>query len=337
MSKKSAHKNSWKAAESHRKVKQKTKLAFLVLGLIVLFFLVGKGIEVFKITRQYTWDGSTNINLVFKSGQVSVLSFNPQQNSITIVKIPEETYINVPGGYGSWPLRSVYGLGQSEEVPKGSELLIASLRSFLGVPFDGFIEYSGQPEEFVSSTRNPLNLTSIWGNSKTNLAPFEFIKLTLALRGVRFDKVNSYDLGALDLLQRSTLADGGQVFIADNIKIDSFSQKLIEDKMGTERIGVALFNVTKVPGLAQKASRVIENIGGNAIISTNGDGEFKTSRVVVNPENVEVKDSYTYKRLVQIFGSDCSSEPKCDKIPLEVMESRAQINIILGEDFYQKY
>lgn len=348
MPKKTAHsykKSGWKAAQSHNKNKQKTKLAFLVLGLIISLFFITKFIQVFKffvqppssIIKDYVWDGSTNINLVFKSDQVSVLSFNPEQNSIQIVKIPEETYINVPGGYGNWPLRSVYGLGQSEKTPKGPMLLIASLGSFLGMPFDGYLESNTSPEELIKSLKNPLNLPGVWSSYKSSLSPMEFIRLTLALKGVRFDKVKTYDLGKLDLLTESTLPDGIKVFIADNIKIDAFSQKFSEDKIGEERISVAVFNGTKTPGLAQKAARLVTNLGGHAIISANADVDFKQARIVVNEEKSQVKDSYTYKRLTQVFGSDCSSTPKCGKIPSEVLESRAQINIILGSDFASKY
>ena len=346
--KKTAHKNSWKTVESRRKVKQKTKLAIVIIGLILLTFVLGKSIQLFKvffqpssITRAYTWDGSTNINLVFKSDQVAVLSFNPEQNTLTIVKIPEETYIYVPGGYGSWPLRSVYNLGQSEELPKGAELLISSLRSFLGIPFDGYLEIAAEPEDFVNRLKNPLAIIEIWGNMKTNLTPSEFLRLCLSLKGVRFDKVKSFDLASLNLLQESTLGDGQKVFIADNIKIDAFSNKLSEDKMGSERISVAIFNTTEVPGLAQKAARMVLNMGGNSIISTNAPGNFEKTQIIVNSGSEGILKTYTYKRLSQVFGaispkdgSDCSKDPKCDKIPSEVIESRAQINIILGQDSY---
>lgn len=336
--------NNWKTVENTRRVKQKTKLAVVVLGLVIFLIIFGKGVQTVRslfqpfssdITNSYIWDGSYSINLVIKNDFVSLLSFNPGENVISVVKIPSETYINVPGGYGSWQVRSIYGLGG---IKQGSLLLIKALSSFFGMPVDGFIEFEGKfastsPLELVNSLRlNPLIILQAMP-IKTNLTPFELMKLLLDLKSVRFDKVEDVDLSKLSLLDETKLADGQIAYIGDPVKIDSFSLTLAESKIISEHLSVAVFNTTNKGGVARQAARLITNIGGNVIKLSNANDYFKVSKIVSRDQS----NSYTYKRLKQIFGLDCSDNPKCDKIPLEVVESRADINIILGEDFLTKF
>lgn len=329
---------SWKTVQHGKKVKQKTKLALLVLVLIVLLFLAGQAFRVvnglFQPTtkdmpkKEYSWDSSSNINLVIKGSEIAVLSYNPHESSVVIVQIPQESYLTVTGGLGSWQLRAIYDLG-------GSALLRSSLSLFLGIPIDGFLE-SLDVIKLIRS--NPWQITSSLSGLKTDLTPIELTRLLWGLRGVRFDKVKTIDLAQENILERSHLADGTPIYTADQAQIDAISVNFVESKIVNERYSIAIFNTTWKQGLAGKAGRVITNIGGDVIVTSVADEPVKSSFVYVDDKSSNLKSSYTYARLKNIFGevkggSGCQKEPNCSIIPAEVKDSRAQINVVLGEDY----
>lgn len=70
-------------------------------------------------------------------------------------------------------------------------------------------------------------------------------------------------------------------------------------------------------------------------IISNSDEKFVKSGIYINPEeNAEdVKSSRTYSRLSEIFAADCLRH-SCSTSDQEVATSRAAINIVLGEDYF---
>ncbi len=353
-------KNNWKVAQKNTRIKKKTKLALLVLGLVIFLLILGQTVrivnslsspfskEAVKVSRSYQWDSDFNLNLVIKAKGVYLLSYNPNEKRITVIDIPDEAYLEVPGGFGKWQLRSIYDLGQTSQGPGGGELLKRSLSSSFGIPVDGFIEFKGPLAEKSGVEiadflrQNPLSLTYFLSNIISDLTPWELVRLKLALPQVRFDKVQNIDLKKLKLMDYDRLGDGTQILIADPTKIDSALINFIDTKIRGEHLEIAIFNATSYPGLALQAARIITNMGGNVIMTTNADQ--KQSKTTVLGEK-----SATSKRLSQIFGSDCKKAPNCDRIGCNpgdknqencliedpgIKSSRAQINVILGEDFY---
>lgn len=327
----------WKLVQSRRKQKKKIKLALLTVAILGLLFLAGALVNLTKTLtspwqlvvekKSFSWDGSYNINVVFKGVSVSLVSFNPVSKKISIIKLPDQTYLDVPGGFGKWQIRSVYDLGQSNKIG-GGELLERTLTSFFGVPVDGFIQLKGdfaekEAEDFIYWIRqNPVNIFLALKDTKSDLSFLELTRLNLNLFQVRFDKVNSINPETSLALDKSHLADQTEVLIGDPVRIDSISQALVDDNVFGEHKTVAVFNATDHALIAQKAARIITNLGGNVIQISNAS--LKLPKTQVSGEQ-----SQTLKRLTQIFSC-------CDKIEpqLEGISSRAQINVILGEDFF---
>lgn len=336
----------WKAVQSKNKMKSKTTLALKTLLLIFLILLLGFVVNIFKnlqeplsyrgFNKEYTWQGEFKINLVFRGENISVLSFDPEERTIKVVNIADETYLQVPGGFGSWQLRSIFDLGESER-QTGSKLLSLTISNFLAAPIDGFIELLGELREksgydlaqFLRS--NPLNSLELLGNSKISLNPEEFARLVLGIYSVRFDKISEIDLKAAGLLEQKMLPDGSLGFIGDPVKIDGFAQSIFMDqKIRKEGKTIAIFNATQKSGVAQKASLLISHLGGNVIFTANaGTSDLNKSLIFTK----EQSKSQTYQRLGQIFAPSCLRK-KCDILnDPDILNSRAEINIVLGLDF----
>ncbi len=342
MPKKSAQKVAWKINQSDSKKKKKIKLAVTVLVLIFAVILLGQIVRVGKVlvspwnfpqeAKNYQWDDRFNINLVIKAKSIAVLSLNPAEKQATIINLPDNTFTEVAGGFGKWQLRSVYGLGQSEG-NRGSVVLKQTISAFLGIPVDGFLEFDGDlaginPSDLVQKYHQSLfsGITDI-GNIRTDLTPLELARLKFKLTGVRFDKIQSIDLSKTGILDSQELSDGTKVYVGDSAKLDTVLSEFIDPVVRGEGTTVAVLNATDHPQLAQKAARLIANLGGSVIITSNAEKTYRHTQVLG-------KKSPTLVRLTQIFDLGCKKSLECDKIDSSVETSRAQINIILGEDFY---
>ncbi len=319
---KSARKSArWRLKPYKKQTKGQTKLAILALLLVFSIIFIGGVVRftqnLFKPklavnSKKGLWDGSLQINLVLKTDNTSLFSYDPNDGSVKVVTIPDETYVNV-GTHGSWQIRSVYNLGQSENPPQGVGLLESAVSDFFGLPVDGFIEVEGKsPKEAISILRqSPFSAIGKLNGIKTDLAPIELFRLYSGVAGARFDKLTYFDL---------TQADANQIddFVAKN---------LYDSKLHQEQVPVAVFNGTKLAGKASRAARMITNLGGNVIIQNNFDTDSVDNSFIYTKG-----DSYTKKRLKPIFSSDCQDGHFCDKLTGELY-SRADINIILGSDF----
>lgn len=324
----------WKKVQSKRKIKQNSKLAILVLGLIALLIVFS---QIFRFTKTllspwnisgsqktYTWNGQFNINLLLRSKGVALVSYNPTDQKIIIVDIPDQTYLEAASGFGKWQLGSLFDLG-------GDKLLRESMSDFLAQPIDGFLDFSGpfksksakEIVDLIKASPGPVNILS---NLKTDLTLMELVRLKFGLGGVRFDKLTEINLQNINVLTKDHLLDGTKILVADPNILDAALATLSDPKIKNEHKNIALFNATEKPGLAQKWARLLTNMGGDVIITSNA--KKKVDKTIVTGEK-----SDTLVRLQQVFNSKCVDD-NCDKIQADedIASSRGQISIKLAPD-----
>lgn len=333
----------WKKYQNNKRLKKRTKLALIVLGLIILVIISGNLVRLTQTlfspwklnagqSKNYSWNGDFNLNLVIKKdSSISVLVFNPKEGRVILINIPPQTLIEVPKGFGKWQIRSIYDLGETDKKLSGVKLLEDSLTGLLAVPIDGFLDIGSlqqvsDADQLVALFRQNLigGFVSIF-SIKTDLTLWELVKLKFGIASVRFDKARNLSLS--QGLEKDNLADGTQVLLPDPIRIDGNLEDVADPTIKSEHKNIAIFNATDRVGLAQKAARIVTNMGGSAIILTNAQKKIKNTQVIG-------EKSQTLNRMTQVFQKPCQAN--CDKIDPQdevLASSRAQINIILGEDF----
>lgn len=331
---------SWKDIQSKNRIKKKTRLALMVLGIILGIIIIGWIVKFTQTLfspwkfssseKSYVWNGEFNINILIKSKDMALLSYNPTDKKITVIKIPDETQLEVFGGFGKWQARAIYGLGESQKIGDGNKLLKRSVGDFFGLPIEGFLQFEGKyadksAQDITEALRNnPFSGFDLLANLKTDLTLWELIRLKFGLSLVRFDKLRYLDLVSLGVLDKDFLADGTAIFSWDPVKLDSVSSQLLDPKILSEHKTIAVFNSTDYPLIAQKGARMIANLGGNVIITGNSDKKLKETEVFG-------EESKTLRRLLQIFSHKGGKDSK-----VESFSSRAQINVMLGEDFFNR-
>ncbi len=338
----------------------------IALGLSALFFLialilVGK-LSGFlgSISQPYsgdspkisTWDGDSPLNLVVKMDGVYLLSYQPNGKSLTVFKFPGEIYMDTPYNFGKWPIRSIYDLGQAEKPPMGAKLLKDSIGSVFNLAVDGYIITDGSSTNFpnlIDRERGSLLPgIDLLSKTQTDLNIPEFLRVWLSIKGVRTDKLKIVDLEKSDLTKWLLLPDGSRVITLDQMKLDQFEEGRFENaNIKDEGLSIGIFNATDDSGLAEKAAKIITNMGGRVIFTSNAPEKAIRSTILA-------KKSYTLRYLskmmhlycpqpkdtgfwqkISIFGLNEQGVCISDNNSFDAYQS--DITIILGEDSFLRY
>lgn len=323
------------------------RLAVATIAILILIITAGQGVKItsglFKpqiqnLQGNFLWEQNGSINLIIMSNYISILHLSPGEGRVFLLKIPAETYLEVPGGYGSWRADAIYNLGEAEQSFKGVNLLKSSVASFLGLPVDGFMQIEGRfkqkpHDEVIKEVKNPAFVFELISATRSDLSSVELAKIFWEMSKTRFDKIEILDSLALGFFERKKLLDGAEVLVPDPYKIDPF----VEDNLSNasfreEQLTISVFNATSTPGLAKKAARVITNLGGS-VVQISGYPDQKVKSIIFSKDE---EMSKTYKKLARIFDIDCQGKI-CDILPEHLEADRAQIILILGEDAQSQY
>lgn len=334
-----------------------TVLCFLILLILIgrLFgFLGGLNPQMIKNTQAKlnSWDGQSDLNLVVKMDTSYLLSFQPASKELTIIKFPPDIYIDVPYNFGRWPMRSIYDLGQSEKPPIGAILLKDSISKSFQLLADGYLIFNDNakslPDLIKGERGSLLPGIDVLSKAKTDLNLVEFFKIWWAIKEVRSDKIQTIDLEKSDLTQWLLLPDGSRVIALDEIKLDQFEDGLFStEKIKKEGLSIGLFNATDFPGLAEKAAKILTNMGGRVIFTSNAPEKVNKSSILAKQSYstnyfskmlnlyCPQQESSNFWHKIPLFGSNKTRDCVSDNVSFDT--SRADITIILGEDSFLKY
>lgn len=372
--KRKASSRAWKNYQSSAATSKRIRLGLFTLLSLAILILLGKLFNFIgtfekpfaadvqsRSTKAYSWNGRSVMNMVFLSKDIYVVSLDPKKGGVIILKVPTETYLDLPHGFGRWKAGSIYDLGQQEEPPFGAVLLKDSATHALGIPIGGYVIMKGQrdPQDLILSIhRNLFFAATMLGEIKTDFTPKELIHIYLNLAKVRPDKLRFLDLGQSQITKSALLPDGTRALVLDQISLDKFITDKLEDTfIKDEGISVGVFNSTTHPGLGEKVARMITNIGGRVIFVANAKTHFPQSIVVTTDANEQNQFTYTKDKLSQVFAPSClksgianfafklkgwlrlNAQSRCDiraVTDVAITTSRAQVNVILGEDYYTR-
>ncbi len=335
---------------------KKFKLGLICLIVIISFIGLGKLFSFItdlkkpidhSTSKTRSWDSKTNLNGVVISSVVQLFSVNPQEKKLIILTLPDETYMDLPFGFGKYPTRSIYGLGQNESPPMGGRLIQETLKATLGMPIDGYIYLEdGWADKSFSQAiseieQNPFKALSFISSVQSDFSTLELYRLLMLVRQVRSDNISVLDLAQSSITKSLLLPDGTRGYGIDPSKSDLLIQDEAKDvRLADEVLSVGIINATTHPKLAEGVARIITNMGGRVTFTSTLETKLESSIVMG-------KDSYTKTRLAQIFSPECANvakpwfglmqKSKCAINDPEVESSRADVTVVLGEDYYKTF
>ncbi len=328
----------WLKEQRNKRRRKFSVLIKLILYLLLLGFILFAAFSFLNLTKASSLNKDLRSTIILSSKPLLVLSFEPG-GDLTVVSIPEKTYLEVNRGFGSYRLGTVWELGAMEGL-KG-KLLAETVGEFLGVPVDGWIgpkndswsvsfnrENFLQKKNELTSWQNllkPQELLRSYQNLETNLNFVDLVRLWFSAKFTRFDKVKFVDLESGPALNTLTLADGTKVLTASQKLVDDLLSGLFkEQKIVQEHLTVEILNGTEKAGLANRLARLITNLGGDVVSVTNS--QEKISRCQIKGKS-QALEGYTGQLLVKIYN--------CVKTP-DQTEARADLQVTIGKDYWQK-
>lgn len=321
-------------------------VAFFILNTFLHFVSLGQffkkplaGQVSSDLIKGGTWDGKAKLSLVFDTSPMAVGVFDPKNKRVDVITVDRETQSDVPYGYGWNRIGAVRDLGNLENPPRGNILLVDTLSKFVQAPIDGFVivhnkswsslskdKVAEDVKKFSSIGQLPRILVSKdWQtNFETNLTKFEVVRLWWGLRSVRVDKVFYTDLASEGLLSDILLPDGSHGFGPEESGLASFAHKIFtDDLVAAEKLKIEVLNGTDTPGIALNIARLIENIGGD-VIKTSNTQETGVAKTFIQITE-DKRGSYTTQRLAKTLRCDIRVVP-------QVSLEESDMQIVIGQD-----
>jgi hypothetical protein len=108
---------------------------------------------------------------------------------------------------------------------------------------------------------------------------------------------------------------------------ETFIDMTLTSPVSVEKKNIAVLNGTSIPGVANWGGRVVRNLGGRVVASSNTGSVYKNSVLLVDDPNSE-----TVRFLVHVFGINEVISKSSIRVITEPVVDRADIVLILGFD-----
>jgi hypothetical protein len=316
------------------------KAHWLIWLAFIMVLLVGGGLF-WRLKKTAFWDAQGRLNLALNTRPLTVVSFEPTDQEITFLKIPDLTQIEAVHGYGAYLAESLWQLDELEGYQ--GRLVTKSLQEFLAVPIDDRLSpaQKGQDLPFQFSEGNQVAASRFFLNTvmnnlqnqlyqKLKLNRWDWFQLWWLARKVRPDKVYLVDLAQSGSLSEVTSPDGVQILEADLVQVGSLSRRLFSDIIiSKESIEIGVYNDSQYSGLAKSLAQQINNIGGQVVEAGDWpktDGPGKTAKCELRC-SADLVETYTVKKLVSAFDCRYGGE--------KMGESRAKVALVVGEAYWR--
>lgn len=306
-------------------IKKKKKFGKWKLGIYFLAFLFGFFLiaELWKGLTDSKWGKREQINFVYeKNGKISYVRIDKKLEEVTIYNFNEDCLIELSKGYGLYKASKVKELAEMEKIELG-KLLRESMTFYLGLLTDG---------DFVLLNEKKNDLKKIFINgffyqNKTNFNRLDLVRMYFYMAGLRSEHIKEYDLAQMGFFEEKQLPDGSTVFELNKNVFDEYAlTKLANTEYLEENITWEVFNGTNYSGLGSNFSRVISNNGFDLIGIRQSGQDYQKSFISFKKDS---NASKSVKFLADYFGFEIKSEG--------ILNDRADVVVVLGEDFYEKY
>lgn len=283
----------------------------MLLLLIILLLTAGIFWQAALDIKSSNFAKSDRYNVLLDAKPITLLSLNLPEKTAVAVTFPDDLYVPVAYGYGSYKMSSVYSVGMLDK--RGQETLVATVENYLGVPLDGYFrvnrEIRGSPKNFFLS---PAILSA-----QSSVSLFDKIRLFIALFQLQSSRLQTIDLNKF--AQPLVLADGTT---AEAIDADQLDQKLsalfFENNIREEGKRVEVINTTNRQGVGNKLARMLTQIGSSVISLSTQDLNLASCQVQAEKDAI---NSIIVRKMQKIFSCQI----------VERGAGKASVRLLLGE------
>lgn len=296
----------------------------------LLIFLIGGVLGSFWLKSRSIWNGQNRINLAIMGSRLMIFSFSPEEKEITFLLIPPQLFLEVIHGYGQYQAEAIYKLGEMEK-KNGESFFKETLQENLGILLDGYVSYFGMKDLFFDNF-SPQVFLLLLKKGKTNLNEWDLVRLWLATRRIRKDKINRIELEKTGFLEEFSLPDGSRGLRLERERLTGIIEKFFKDeKIRREYFTISVLNITSHPGLANRIALMITNAGGRVVeiggLEGGEDFKSKDKECEIRGKKDIIK-SYTVEKLKRTLNCQWGGEDN--------LGGRADIVLFVGEGYWKK-
>jgi hypothetical protein len=292
--------------------KKKTVLKAVIILLAILFAVV-----YYKISGKF-WrdDRKTSMVINQEGGGVLVAVFDPYLNEITTISIPAETEVTVAQQKGKWKLKSVWKLGENEEL--GGVLLAETISKYFKFPV---VAWADKEATVIVDTKVSEIAIFLFSPFKTNLSFIDRLKLIVFSLNIDNTHKIHIELSKTGYLKRKVLADGTHGF-GKNGKIPSSLAVIFQEpEISESNLKVVIIDSSRRTGFAEEIGELVEALGAKVTAVVKKD--LPDMDCTVFSEN---------KKYREIF----SQALYCENTNSEI-ESGVDVEILIGEKYLKRY
>lgn len=274
-----------------------------LLGLVVLFILFQRA-DSFGTTRNILFVPS---NLDGKEKSIILAHFSPSDTKIEVAVFPGTQSVDILGGYGSYPLQSVFPLLQLDK--KSPAFIRAAYTYALQLPIDEVISFDS------TMTPSTQHIDALWWQLVTYKLNSQ-MSLTDRLRLYRFtQKVGKSKTDIQEVKDENDWKKMLPQFSIPNVASDC---------------GVAVLNTTNIAGTGSTVADVLESSAIPVIRLSDTPDQIAQTKIIVNQPLPFCQEVVT--QLGSLFPA--TTELQIDAKTMATY--RAQVVILIGEDFAQE-
>jgi len=291
----------------------------LTVFLILIFFLAF--LKIIFLVKGSLWNENYRLNLIVKQADDLVLmTLEPKEPLLTVLKIPPNLYLEVPYGYGNYQAQA---LSKLEAMEKKPNLVLKTIQDNFAIYLDGQIEIEGADLSSKKETEKKI-LGLFFGKGKTNFSSWDILRLWWKIRSLKENEYKYLDIKKMALTTTQKLPDKSEIYLLDKATFDMKIQKIFVDPVvRLENLTVEILNGTDHPGLAEKAARILNNSSLSVVSTGNTDLKADKSYVETEKKLSQTRTITLVKNILNCFWVEKRTE------------RRADVTLIIGEDYFQ--
>lgn len=319
------------------------RTAVILLFLLILVFL-------FSILSDNSWDGQKRFTVVLQNidgknlpsdFDIAVLSVEPAEKTGNYLYFKSDFMLDIPYGYKSYPVYSIYKLGELDKERGGGKLLTKSIEYSLGIKTDRYLLFNSQKtpeipiniEQFIQFKKNNFNyffampfLRLMMTNKiLTDMTLREKIRFFLAVKNLIPTDIKFTDLSQSTAGILTELPDKSKVMIIDQSNFDHLLSSNFQDiKVRQEDFTIEVQNATGKEKIASQFSRILETLGAHVILKTTSEQIVQESCKLIY---------FTAESKKSIIGHLLKRDYQCQEVNSDLKQPQSDIKVIIGEGF----
>ncbi|OGG02995.1 hypothetical protein A2W14_04445 [Candidatus Gottesmanbacteria bacterium RBG_16_37_8] len=316
---------------------------------IVLFILLIT-FTYFCWSFRNSWNGKTRFTVVIENidsnnsssdYQMAIMSVEPNQNRGNYLTLRPNLLMDIPYGYKTYPVFSIYKLGELDKARTGAKLMKKAVETTLGIKTDRYLLFKLKDpvlipktiDEFKQFKRDnfsiikglPFIKTLISGDIATDMSLLEKLRFFLSFRNLRIDQISYLDPADSRVGISGTLPDKTQVYSLDLELFDSMTINDFQDiRVREEDFTLEVQNASGMDKIASQFSRILNHLGAHVIIVTTA-AELNKNYCRIIYASQGSRDSVIAKILERDFF--CREDNTLE------IQAQTDIKVIIGEGF----